>query len=452
LSTSTPAPLATKSRYSLGRARFGSQWAITAALLSTVAVTNRWLSWSAGYRLLRAHDEADYRVIAAAAPHLPSQHIQDQHAQRFVPHYLLGLVSHGWASLDTTYAVGAILVALVLSGVLGAVLIRIHLSTAAFAICMGAFVLNTYSLRYYGLAPAEFSDLLLEVGLLIVIWGLSSGRFWLVLAGVVFATLARQTAVPATLAAAYWLAAGPNWRQGHTAARVARSLSIVLASLALWLVLKAIAEPFSQTHTPDLAHFTMLADIERLPHGLGQLGQHFLRSINGLLTVFALLAAVLAATRRLHLRAPLPFEFWGCLFIGLCVAIQPVIFSPEYAAHNETRLAVLGLPAFVCALAYAMRRQERSARPPRTRATVAVLAILAIGSLHHLYTVIGPASAGQTVALQIITAASAAVVLFLTADRDEDTEGTSASALRTDPRTGLQEDPAVGRKSVQPKP
>ena len=409
----------------LRRIRVKIEWAITAGLLATVGVTNRWLSWSAGYWLLRAHDETDYRVIAAAAPHFPGQRIQDQHAQRFVPHYLLGLVSNGWASLDTTYAVGAVLVALVLCGLLGAALIRIRLSTAAFAICMGAFVLNTYSLRYYGLAPAEFSDLFLEIGLLIIIWGLISGRFWLVLVGVVFATLARQTAVPATLAAAYWLAAGPNWRQGHTVTRVARSLAVVLVSLALWLVLKAVAEPFSAAHTPNFAHFTMLTDIERLPHGLGQLGQHLLRSINGLLTVFALLAAVLVATRRVRLRVPLPFEFWGCLFIGLCVAIQPVIFSPEYAAHNETRLAVLALPVFICALAYAMQRHERSARPAGTRATIAVLAILAVGSLHHLYTVIGPASAGQTVALQIVTAASAAIVVFLTADRGRDAQAGS---------------------------
>jgi hypothetical protein len=213
-----------------------------------------------------------------------------------------------------------------------------------------------------------------------------------------------------------WLCFAPDWRAAEGALRVARGLAVVVVPAALYFVLKAIAEPFSASTTPDLAHFTLLADLERLPSGLGQLGDHILRSINGLLTVAALIGTSLVLRRRLRPHARLPFEFWGCALIGVSVASQALIFSPEYAAHNETRLAVLSLIPFVCALAFALRDLDHTVDSLlRPRRAAVVLAVLAVGSLHHLYTVLGPSTASQTVALQILTAACAAGLLWTSA-------------------------------------
>jgi len=57
-----------------------------------LALTNRWMSWSAGAKLVTARDEADYRTIALAAPGLPSGRLPNQHAQLFVLNYLVGLL------------------------------------------------------------------------------------------------------------------------------------------------------------------------------------------------------------------------------------------------------------------------------------------------------------------------------------------------------------------------
>ncbi len=372
------------------------------------------MSWGAGYRLLGANDEASYRVIARAAPGLPSARLPEQHAQRFAFHYVVGLIAHATgASVESIYAVAVIAVVFALCAALGLVLARIRVSTPVFALCVGVFILNTYSLRYYGLAPGEIADLWFDLGLLVGLLGLVDRRYRLVLVGIAVATLARQTAVLAALAVAYWAYFGPEWREAGRRLRGARSVGVVVVSVGLYVLLVRIAAPFSASTTPDFAHFTLLADLERLPSGLGRLGQHGLRTVNGLLSVAALIGVAVLARRRSDTAAPLPFEFWGCLLIAASVVVQPLIFSPEYAAHNETRLAVLSLGALVCALAFAWRDFERSPLPP---VVVALLAVLAVGSLHHLYTVIGTSSATQTVALQVIAAACVAGLLWRSAN------------------------------------
>ena len=374
---------------------------VIGALLGLLAATNRWLSWAAGYRLLTARDELDYRAIAHAAPRLPHQRLAEQHAQRFAYHWLIGELAHGLGTgVETVYAVGAVVLAIAVCLLLWLALER--LSLPAFVICLAAFALDAYSLRYYWLAPGELGDLIFEGWFLVTIAGLIRGRLEVVLAGVVGATLARQTMVPPALVAAWWVWAGPGWRDAARRRRGAAMLAVAIASVATFIAESRVAAPFSYGTTPDLAHFTLLADLARLPAGLGTLAEHGLRSVNALFAVSALLAV--AGRRRL------PFAFWGCLALGAAVSLQPLVFSPQYAAHNESRLACLGLGAFVVALGIALAAWEREeAIAPRT-ATI-IVALLAVGSLHHLYTVVGTASAAQTAVLQFVVAIGVAIVL-----------------------------------------
>ena len=232
------------------------------------------------------------------------------------------------------------------------------------------------------------------------------------LAGIGFAGIAPQTVVPAAFAVGFWVYCGPVWRDLPKGRRVARAIGVVLLAAGVYLGLARVAAPFSVNTTPDFAHFTMLADLEHLPSGLGQLAQHVLRSINGLLAVGALLGVAVLAARRARPPTIPPFEFWGSLLLAGSVALQPLIFSPQYAAHNETRLAVLALGPFVCSLAFALRALERLGSRLTWASAAAVLAVLAVGSLHHLYTVVGTSNASQTVALQFVAAACVAGLLW----------------------------------------
>jgi hypothetical protein len=400
-------------RWSRRRITAPLDWVILGGLLAFLAVTNRWVSWQAGYRLLEAHDELDYRAIALASPRLPTDKLQVQHAQRFVPHYLIGLLGH-LVSLDVVYEIAAVLVGVGSACLLLAVLRRIGVSRPVFAVCVAVYVLDAYSLRYYGLAPGELADLLLDAAILLSILGLLEQRFLLVVAGVAGGTLARQTMVPVAIAVAIWVLVDPAWRTRTRSQRLGLSAAILLVCGVLYAAVVIIATPFSTQTTPGFSHFTLLADLEALPHGAGNLGQHFLRCANDLFSVIALLAAAILVRRRSSPRAALPFAFWGCLLIAAAVILQPVVFSPQYAAHNETRLAVMGLGALTCCLAYLLR--DTTWITPKVSGIV--IALLALGSFHHIYTVIGTANAHQTVVLQALVALALAMVATVTILRE----------------------------------
>ena len=100
------------------------------------------------------------------------------------------------------------------------------------------------------------------------------------------------------------------------------------------------------------------------------------------------------------------------MLVAAAIVAQPIAFSPQYAAHNETRLSVLGVGALVCALALALRELERRGLlTPTPVVAAAAVAILAVGSLHHIYTIVGTANANQTVALQLLAGACLAILL-----------------------------------------
>jgi hypothetical protein len=401
---------------------------IAAALLAVLAATNRWVSWAEGFRLLNPLDERSYIAIARAAPHLPSRKLPQEHAQRFPFHYLIGLIAHGVGlAPEKTYLVATVLVMIVLVGLVALALQQVELGTSAFAICLGVFVLNTYSLRYYLLAPGEIADLLFEIGLVTALLGLLRERYWLVLLGVVVATLARQTEVPVALVTAAWVYAGPGWAAAPRRERTLRAGLVLAISAAIYIAEVVISAPFARASTPDFTHWFLISDVEALPSGAGALGQHFLRSVNGLFAVAALFAvAVWAARRDRPARGDgaslVPAPLFWTLGLAAAIIIQPLVFSAQYAAHNETRLAILGLAPCVVALGYVLK-PVLDRRPLSPRTTGALLVILAIDSLHHIYTTIGTARASQTVILQIVCAAALGAVLV------------SAQTRATAPRT-----------------
>lgn len=84
-------------------------------------------------------------------------------------------------------------------------------------------------------------------------------------------------------------------------------------------MLVVVSAPFSAQTTPGFSHFTLLAELEALPSGGGQLGQHLLRCANGLFSVGALLIVGRLLGRQSRHSRPLPFAFWGCLLIATMI-------------------------------------------------------------------------------------------------------------------------------------
>src|SRR6185369_5322259 len=109
-------------------------------------------------------------------------------------------------------------------------------------------------------------------------------------------------------------------------------------------------------------------------------------------------------------------EVGAALCIAAAVALQTVLIGPQFPglAGNEPRLAALALPAMAVALAYALRAAGLVTGVGASRwdaRAFAIVALLALGSLHHLYTVVGPSGQGQFVALELGSGVAAAAVL-----------------------------------------
>ena len=95
-------------------------------LLAAAALTNRWMSFASGMRLVQAHDERSYRAIAGAAPSLPSEHLPIQHAERWPVHWLVGSLADLFGvSLDTAYRVAMAIAVVAVVGVVALVIRRL---------------------------------------------------------------------------------------------------------------------------------------------------------------------------------------------------------------------------------------------------------------------------------------------------------------------------------------
>ncbi len=382
-------------------------------LLALLAATNRWMSWSGGARLLTAHDEHAYRQIALAAPGLPSAHLPNQYAQLFALNYVVGLVHAGLdIDVDVLYRIVSLALIGLICWTLALAVRRTGVSTPMFVVCLAAFVLNTYALRYYLLALGYVTDLSFVLAIAILSLALLSERFWLALFGIVLATLARQSALPVTFAVAGVFAFAPPWRRAPARLRWGRAATLLLVPWAVFGGLLAVSAGFSSPTTPGVRGLTLVGAIERLPSGLGALAEHCVRVANPLFIVAALLiVAILVRARRTPTHPRLDRRFWTLLVLGLSVWLQPVALNPSYSGHPE-RLAVMSLIPFVVALALVLADVERCGASLSPGRAGLVVAILAVGSLHYLYTWIGPSTALQGAVLQLMAAVAAGFAVW----------------------------------------
>jgi hypothetical protein len=206
--------------------------------------------------------------------------------------------------------------------------------------------------------------------------------------------------------------------------------AVVAVVGAIFVVTRALAEGFSAPSLPGVLDATAVARGYSLPapslstlddytivdalSSPAALAEHLARVATPLLTTGALIAAGLVLARRRGARPP--FAFWGCLALSASIVVQPLLVSPDVLFGNETRLTALGLLPLAVALAFLLERlAPDDALAPRDAALIG--GVLAIASAHHLYTVVGPASAGQIAPLQLVAGAAAAWLLVRAAGR-----------------------------------
>jgi hypothetical protein len=408
LEAATTSPLTESSDRARTRTATALLWV---GLLIVLLLPNRWTGngsihpWS--------QDVVSYERIAAAAPDLPSGTIGSAYSERFVPHYLVGLVNEvTGASLHASYRILALLCIAAILFVAHRVFAELRPPWWIYAFGVSLFVLAPYSLRAVILEPGSYQDLVFVLGAGLTLFGLLRVSVPLVLVGAAVALCGRQTALLFGLAAAFWILVAPEWRRLENRPRIGTAVATVGLLAVGYLTIKAIVHPFTAHFAPDSLHDTIVFGAP----GLGATASHFARCLEpivvpgtALATVVAILAAAGARLREL------PTTLWLALLLALAIAIQPAVINPDFPgfSSNEQRLTGIALLPLCVALAIALLEADRRRLLlPSPALVYAGLAVIAVTSLHHIFTVVGPSGKAQSEVLQVLGALALAAGLL----------------------------------------
>ena len=347
--------------------------------LGIVLGTQAWPAWSRGIVEQFATDIQSYERIARAAPGLPDVPLPRQHAERFPIHWLIGtLADVTGADLVVTYRVVTLTLLLVVVAVLVLTLRGLRADAATHAVVIGLLVASAYPFRYLLAAPGMTADALFLLGLALAVLAFERDDIELLVAGLVLATLGRQTAVPVALAAAALLAIARRFRA---------AVLVALTPVLVYAVLRIVASSFAAGGALAGASSVVsaLGDPHTLADHLGRMG-----------LALALPLALIAGT---WLRTGVP-PGTAPVVLAAAVIVQPLVLSPDWVIRNEPRLTGLALPA----LAVAAVAPLIAARLTALETGVVCMALL-LGSFHARYSDVGVAHAWQWAGLVVVGSA-----------------------------------------------
>jgi hypothetical protein len=403
---------------------------VCGAWLGFVWTTTHWYGFQQMIDLRYATDMFEYERVARAAPGLPDQPIPLQHADRFVPHYLVGLGSDIFdVGVRPLYYGCAIVLLLAIVALVDRAVSRRQLGRTEYALCIGALVANPYLFRYLAIAPAMLGDSVFVIGGAVALLGLLRTRGWILVAGLTVATLGRSEAViPLVALAPLGVALSPDWRRRPLRLRRVAAVSAFAVPIAVYTLVRVVASSFSVADHPGFRGLTIFGSLASLPHSGGHIGLHLARTFIGIAGASGLLVGALVA-RRSSRTDSLPFGFWAALGAGIAVSGEAVVLNPDWLDGSEPLLSSFGAAFLVVAAALALpARDARHWAFGRAPAVVA-LGGLVLTSLHHRYSTISPVDSPLGFAL--LASAGAAVV---------------AAAVAIGARTGSTE--AVARSRV----
>lgn len=365
-------------------------------MLMFLAATNRWPGWQDGIELLSAIDVKDsYEPIALAAPAFPAGSIAGHQAQRLAFPYFAGYLAK-LSGLPAPVIFWVLVIAMQ-AGILF-LFLRTSAQLGAGAnrrlLAFGLLALQPYFLRYYWIVPGMGADVLFEMGTMLLLASLVSGR----MLGIALATLGRQTPIMLFPGILLYLWRGEGWGRNSGKTKLFSSVWGVGVFGLTFLLTAQMASRFSSGGMPLSTMYGLFPWL--LEHGTAaSFAEHFLRCLLPLLPVLLLLA----------LERPLRWsaDTWAFFLMGAAVAAQPFLAGPVLTGQNAARLSTLALLPLVIAWASASKRDWSS------KSTGAALFLLALGSFHHLYTSLGAPSAGITALLQLAVALGVFVLAIL---------------------------------------
>ena len=402
--------------------------AAAGAWLAAVWASTHWYPWQRTVDLLFGSDMVEYERVARAAPGFTDQPLPSQHADRFVPHYLVGLLSDALRVGDRpVYYVLAFLLLGLMVFLVDRLIAPLGLRRLEYAVAIGALVANPYLFRFLAICPARLADSVFILGGLVALLGLLRVNAWLLVGGLVAATLGRSEAVfPLAALAPFGVLLSGEWKRVATRPRIASAACALVVPFAVYGFIRLVDHTFSVRDHPGFFGLTIFGTFRDLPGSGGRFGLHLARIVVGIAGALAVLVGALAA-RRLGRYSALGFHFWAALAGGLAVSGEAFLLNPAWIKGSEPLLSALGAAFFAVAAAAALASLDRQRWRLRLTGGLVALGALAVTSLNHRYAAITPVSTkGQFAALTVVAATVAAVAIVLGGSRRDDGGGDCA--------------------------
>jgi hypothetical protein len=355
--------------------------AVALGWFAAVAATQAFPSWGRQIADGFASDVRSYTAIARAAPSFPTVHLAAQHAQRWLPNWICGVLAtvthiplHDVYRLLTLACLGILLMAV------DREVSRRRATSGGRIVALGLVAASVYTFRYELAAPGMLADAAFLAAFAVALAALGEERWLLFVAALAAAAAARQTAVPVAVVAAFLVVR----RSRATAA------ATLLVPAAVFVGVAEAAASFSDRAVGDVT----------VIHALGEprtLAAHVGRTFLPLLIP---LTVIVTACVRSHARPAL-----DALALAAAVAVQPLALAPAWVAANESRLAGLAVPALAVAAAPVLGRLEK-------RSVALVAGAELVASLHARYSDVGiPNNRVWAVLVAFATALAAAALL-----------------------------------------
>jgi len=298
-------------------------------------------------------DSLDYRRISMPAPSLPLEDIGSAYTDRFLPHYVIGSASAYFGfPLSFLYSLAICAVALSLLVVLHELVAGLPI--LQYTLIMGLLVPSPYFLRPYLADAGSVQDPIFVLGTAIALLALVRVRPTWLFAGLLLAVTGRQSALLVGPVAGLWVVFHPRWRaRGRW--RLALAAAVAMVAPLAFLVLRALAAPFTHDFQPHIPDDTVLARFGDLPRSAPDLIAHATRTMVPVVVLVCVLLAALIVRRRRT--GPDRFTVWGALLMAAIIFLEPLAIDPAFPgfAFNEQRLAALCLVPLAYGVAGALQ-------------------------------------------------------------------------------------------------
>ncbi len=402
----------------IGFLQFKQQHFLLFALLVLVAISSNQLNYQTDHDQIvtGAGDILSYFAMSEAAPGLITVPVPYHHAQRIFLPYILGMASHATGvSIPTVYLVaGSLLLALAFWFFIRCCELLGMREGTVFLVSV-AVLFNPYVFRHYFMFKGFINDIGFLAGLSASLFGLLARSRWILLIGILLASLSRQTTLvilPAIIALEYALNHTRGWRISVF------TLSYLVLPILIYLGTSYIA---SRTGLPSETSMAFLGLLYWIHSDFSavRLAEFTIRGVIPFAFALALLFGCRITIPRERDRQ---FIVAGLLALIAPICVQPFLGGPDWTLNSIARLNSLAVfPVFLLVGMWIDPYIYRL----RPQIAITLGGLIVLGSIHHIYTFPGEFSAEKNkwfAAVHFSAALATALVFRISTRRERERE------------------------------